>query len=207
MVESIVDAGEEECVCIEVEAADSLYLTRDFLVTHNTVAGSYEGTCHLTGLYPHWWEGRDFNRPIRMWAAGDFNETTRDVIQKEMLGGVEWHGDKKGVDGSGMIPRDLILQDTITWKSGVPDLVDTVRIKHKHGGQSTLGLKSYQQGRRSFQGTAQDVIWTDEEPPEDVYGEMLIRLMTTKGLAMLTFTPLAGWTKVVESFMPERKAN
>jgi hypothetical protein len=66
-----------------------------------------------------------------MWAAGDFNETTRDVIQKKLLGGVEWHGDKKGVDGSGMIPRELILQDTITWKAGVPDLVDTVRIKHQ----------------------------------------------------------------------------
>jgi phage terminase large subunit-like protein len=34
---------------------------------------------------------------------------------------------------------------------------------------------------------------------------MLIRLMTTKGMAMLTFTPLMGWTKVVESFYPEKR--
>lgn len=170
-----------------------------------TECGAYEGTCHLGGLYPGWWEGRVWNHPIRMWAAGDFNETTRDVIQKKMLGQVEWHGDKKGVDGSGMIPRELILQDTITWKAGVPDLVDTVKVKHRLGGESVLGLKSYQQGRRSFQGTEQDIIWTDEEPPEDVYNEMLIRLMTTGGMAMLTFTPLQGWTKVVESFYPDKR--
>ncbi|MEO7666999.1 MAG: terminase family protein [Dehalococcoidia bacterium] len=194
----------------EFFAAGAKYTERLFLAANRvgkTVAGSYEGTAHLTGKYPHWWKGRVFHRPIRMWAAGDFNETTRDVIQKEMLGQVEWHGEKKGVDGAGMIPRDLINQSSITWKAGVPDLIDTVRIKHELGGESVLGLKSYQQGRRSFQGTAQDVIWTDEEPPMEVYNEMLIRLMTTGGLAMLTFTPLMGWTDVVESFMPEQHVN
>jgi phage terminase large subunit-like protein len=197
---------------LEFFKAGRRYSERLFLAANRvgkTIAGGYEGTAHLTGQYPHWWEGRVWNRPTRMWAAGDFNETTRDVIQKKMLGGVEWYGDKKGVDGTGMVPRDTILQDTITWKAGVPDLIDTVRIDHRNlsgtvDGSSVLGLKSYQQGRRSFQGTEQDVIWTDEEPPMEVYGEMLIRLMTTKGLAMLTFTPLMGWTDVVESFYPER---
>jgi phage terminase large subunit-like protein len=109
-----------------------------------------------------------------------------------------------------MVPRERINQDTITWKAGVPDLIDTVRIDRRSlsgtpDGTSTLGLKSYQQGRRSFQGTEQDLIWTDEEPPEEVYNEMLIRLMTTRGCAMLTFTPLMGWTKVVEGFYPDKR--
>lgn len=167
-----------------------------------TEAGCYAATCWLTGDYPHWWNGRVWKRPVRMWAAGDTNESTRDVIQKKLLGGVKWYGDKKGVDGTGMMPLAAIDQDSITWKSGVPDLIDTVRIKFKHGGFSTLGLKAYAQGRRAFQGTEQDIIWTDEEPPMDVYNEMLIRLMTTKGLAILTFTPLSGWSDVVQSFMP-----
>lgn len=165
-----------------------------------TLTGCFELTAHLTGEYPHWWEGRVFHRAIRAWAAGDFNETTRDVIQKKMLGNVEWYGDKKAVDGAGMIPRQFIDMDSITWKAGVPDLIDTVKIHHRLGGASSLGFKSYQQGRRSFQGTEQDVIWTDEEPPIEVYNEMLIRLMTTGGLAMVTFTPLNGWTAVIESF-------
>lgn len=194
---------------LEFFRAGKTYTERLLLAANRvgkTECGAYEMTAHLTGEYPHWWEGRVWNRAVRAWAAGDYNETTRDVIQKKLLGGVEWHGDKKGVDGTGMIPRDRIVQDSITWKAGVPDLVDTVRVTHKLGGESILGLKSYQQGRRSFQGTEQDIIWPDEEPPMEVYNEMLIRLMTTKGLAMLTFTPLMGWTDVVESFYPDKRA-
>ena len=36
-IESIEPAGEAETVCIQVAAADSLYVTDDFLVTHNTL--------------------------------------------------------------------------------------------------------------------------------------------------------------------------
>ncbi|CAN5505855.1 hypothetical protein BH20ACT18_BH20ACT18_05260 [soil metagenome] len=40
-VEAIEPAGEAETVCIQVAAADSLYLTEDFLVTHNTLNDSF----------------------------------------------------------------------------------------------------------------------------------------------------------------------
>ncbi len=40
-VESIEPAGETETVCIQVAAADSLYVTDDFLVTHNTLNDSF----------------------------------------------------------------------------------------------------------------------------------------------------------------------
>ena len=40
-VHSIEPAGEAECVCIQVAAADSLYVTDDFLVTHNTLNDSF----------------------------------------------------------------------------------------------------------------------------------------------------------------------
>jgi hypothetical protein len=36
-IESIEPAGEAECVCISVEADDHLYLTKDYIVTHNTL--------------------------------------------------------------------------------------------------------------------------------------------------------------------------
>lgn len=41
MIDSIEPAGEAECVCIQVGAADSLYVTDDFLVTHNTLNASF----------------------------------------------------------------------------------------------------------------------------------------------------------------------
>jgi phosphate starvation-inducible PhoH-like protein len=40
-IDSIEPAGEAECVCIQVAAADSLYVTEDFLVTHNTLNDSF----------------------------------------------------------------------------------------------------------------------------------------------------------------------
>ena len=40
-VESIEPAGDAETVCIQVAAADSLYVTDDFLVTHNTLNDSF----------------------------------------------------------------------------------------------------------------------------------------------------------------------
>ncbi len=36
ILRSVEPAGEAECVCIRVAAADSLYVTNDFIVTHNT---------------------------------------------------------------------------------------------------------------------------------------------------------------------------
>jgi phosphate starvation-inducible PhoH-like protein len=40
-IESIEPAGEAETVCIQVAAQDSLYVTDDFLVTHNTLNDSF----------------------------------------------------------------------------------------------------------------------------------------------------------------------
>nr|WP_017587494.1 PhoH family protein [Nocardiopsis ganjiahuensis] len=40
-VDSIEPAGSEECVCIQVAAEDSLYVTEDFLLTHNTLNDSF----------------------------------------------------------------------------------------------------------------------------------------------------------------------
>lgn len=185
------------------EAGDK-YRERCFMAGNRvgkTIAGAFEGTTHLTGDYPHWWVGYYFNRPIRMWAAGKTNETTRDIVQEKLLGQVIGSGSTKSVSGTGMIPGDLI--GDINWKQGVPDLVDNVMVKHVSGEWSMLGFKSYQQGRGSFEGTEQDFIWLDEEPPIDVYGECLIRTATTNGRIVLTFTPLEGMSETVMQFIPQ----
>jgi phage terminase large subunit-like protein len=168
-------------------------------------AGGYEMSCHLTGRYPAWWPGRRFKHPVRAWACGKTNETTRDIVQTTLLGDIEYLGMRKVVDGSGVIPKDCIgtQAGSIAWKQGVQDLLDTIKIKHITGGWSKLGFKSYQQGRGSFEGTAQHVIWDDEEPPIDVYNEQVIRTATTRGIIMVTFTPLEGMSDVVRQFLPD----
>jgi phage terminase large subunit-like protein len=163
--------------------------------------GGFETTCHLTGLYPDWWEGRVFTKPVRFWAAGKTNETTRDIVQSTLCGDIAYEGQRKIVTGTGLIPGALI--GGITWKQGVADLIDTVKVKHRSGGWSLLGLKSYQQGRGAFEGTAQHGIWLDEEPPLDIYGECLIRTATVNGITFITFTPLEGVSETVLQFMPQ----
>jgi phage terminase large subunit-like protein len=158
-----------------------------------SIGGAYEATCHLTGLYPHWWEGKRFNGPTEGWAAGDTGQTTRDILQDVLL------GFPTGVLGTGMIPGDLITQ--VRRRSGIADAIDTVKVRHVTGGTSILGFKSYDQGRRSFQGTGKDFIWLDEECPQDVYGECIIRTMTTSGVVYVTFTPLSGQTKFIQDFL------
>lgn len=193
---------------MEFFAAGATYRARCLMAANRVgktfSAGGYEMTCHLTGDYPTWWPGRKFRSPIRAWACGKTNETTRDIVQTTLMGDIEYQGNRKTVDGSGVIPRDKIGVDPgqLTWKQGVQDFIDTVKIKHKSGGYSKLGFKSYQQGRGSFEGTSQHVIWDDEEPPEDIYGEQIIRTATVRGILMLTFTPLEGMSDVVQRFLP-----
>ena len=159
--------------------------------------GAYEVSYHLTGDYPEWWNGRVFKEPVSFWCAGDTSKTVRDIIQDKLLG-------KPGEYGSGMIPGSYLVKTTP--KHGLPDAVDTIYVKHFtdgiEDGVSDCGLKSYDQRREAFQGTEKHGIWLDEEPPEAIYVECLMRTMTTNGLIMCTFTPLMGVSAVVMSFMP-----
>ena len=157
-------------------------------------AGGYEVTLHLTGLYPHWWIGRRFSRPINALVAGDTGTTTRDIIQTKLCGPVSKLG-------TGLIPFESLGETSA--KAGIPGAFDIVSVKHEPSGEwSTLQFRSYDQGRIAFQGTERDVIWCDEEPPKDVYDECLIRTMTTNGIMLCTFTPMNGLSEVAMSYLP-----
>lgn len=190
---------------LEFFKAGATYRERCFMagnrVGKTEGGGGYETTLHLTGEYPSWWEGREFDDPVRFWASGKTSETTRDIIQAKLFGEVVGSGPNKRFKGDGLVPREAIAG--VTWRAGVSNLADTVKVERIHGGLSTLGLKSYQQGRGSFEGTEQDGIWLDEEPPLDIYGECVIRTATTNGLIFITFTPLEGMSEVVMSFLPK----
>lgn len=155
---------------------------------------AYAAAVWLTGEYPHWWEGKRFKGAVNILVAGETGRLVRDSIQDKLLG-------PPGDHGSGLIPKDAIVSKSA--KSGVPDAVDTVQIKHANGGISVLQFQSYDQGREAFQATARDVVIEDEEPPLAIHNECLIRTMTTQGLVLLAFTPLKGQTETVQSF--ERK--
>jgi phage terminase large subunit-like protein len=160
--------------------------------TGKTEAGNFEAVCHATGMYPDWWEGRRFNHPVLIWIGGDTATTVRDITQKKLFGEIN-------DIGSGMLPKDKIIDHKT--RRNVPDSVEIIYVKHITGGTSTIVFKTYEQGRATWQGTEVDFIWMDEEPPQDVYGEAMIRLMTTHGSMIVTYTPLQGLTDLVISFL------
>jgi phage terminase large subunit-like protein len=163
-----------------------------------THVGAFEAACHMTGLYPDWWNGRRFAKPTRGWIAGETSLVVRDVQQKKLCGepGVE------AAFGSGMIPKDLFT-DRPSLARGITDAYDTIQVKHVSGGVSVARFKSYEQGRQKFQGETLDWLWFDEEPPMDIYSEGLTRTAATCGIAFMTFTPLQGPTDVVNRFLDE----
>jgi phage terminase large subunit-like protein len=182
---------------LEFFDAGKTYRERCFMAGNRvgkTIAGGVEVTYHLTGAYPHWWDGYRLDRPARVLVAGDTTQTTKDILQAKLLGDF--------LDmGGGLIPRECIGPHTS--KSGVAQGVESIKVKHVSGGWSTLKLRSYEQGRKIFQGTEEDLIWFDEEPPLDVYNESLVRTMTTGGRTILTFTPLMGMSDTVMTFLPK----
>lgn len=161
--------------------------------------GGYECATHTTGRYPPWWKGHRFEYPVDWWAAGKTNETTRDIIQAKLFGKITMVGTRKRLSGTGLIPGEDIAD--VQFKRGA-DLIDVAQIKNQFGGFSTIGLKSYEQGRGVFEGTEKHGVWFDEEPPLNVYIEARIRTMTTSGHMLLTFTPMEGMSEVVMEFLP-----
>ena len=162
--------------------------------TGKTLAAAMELAMHACGQYPEWWKGYRFDRAIRAWAAGETSEVVRATIQLLLLG-------EPGQHGSGCIPKASLVD--VTSARGLSDLVDTIRVKHAGGDESTIALKAYSQGRERFQGATIDYIWFDEEPAAEIFTEGLTRVNVSGGPCVLTFTPLKGVSTVVKRFLHE----
>ena len=96
---------------MEFFRAGSLHRERLFMAANRvgkTVAGGCELTYHMTGDYPEWWDGARFDRAVQCLAAGDTSSTTRDIIQKKLLGGI-WGTPEFG---TGLIPGHTLMKPT-----------------------------------------------------------------------------------------------
>jgi phage terminase large subunit-like protein len=182
-----------------------LHIRERLLIAGNqlgkTFSAGAEHAMHLTGRYPDRWKGAVFDEPVVGWAASETGQSTRDTVQRILLG-------EPGQWGTGAIPADAIAK--IKRAAGaVPDMVDTVLVRHGGGGdvqagQSRVTIKTYDQGRARWQGETLDFVWFDEEPDEDIYFEGLTRTNAKGGIVTLTFTPLKGVSSVVRRFLNER---
>jgi phage terminase large subunit-like protein len=160
-----------------------------------TLAGGFETAMHATGLYPDSWDGYRFDGPTVGWVCGETGEVVRDTVQKVLVG-------RPGQLGTGSIPKDAIVECVSA--RGIPDLLDTIKVKHVSGGVSIIGLKAYAAGREKFQGETLDYVWFDEEPAADIYTEGLTRTNVGAKPVWMTFTPLKGVSTIVKRFLHEK---
>jgi len=177
-----------------------------------THSAAEEVSYHLTGRYPTmkthgWdWEGIRYDYPILLWAIGITTDSTRSVLQKEILG-TEMAKDLDMV-GTGSVPRDCINFETIE-RDG-----NTIRLAHiahytdgVFDGFSTLSFRSTQQGLQSLMGAAVDFILLDEEDHYkslEIYSQCLTRTSTKdKGRVLITATPEVGYTELIRKFTEE----
>lgn len=179
-----------------LEDRRGLPANQKFLQAANQIGKTYcaalEIAMHATGEYPDWYRGIRLDNPKTIQVSGVTNETTRDICQAELFGNPE--DDEKL--GTGSIPKANIVQTFR--KPGIPNAFDSVRVKHKKGHEVTIKLKAYEAGFKKFMGSRNDACWLDEEPPYDIWSQILRSQFARPGSIILaTFTPENGVTQLV----------
>ncbi len=165
-----------------------------------TLTTCVEDSLHFTGKYDElgWkWGGKRFNRPVKGWVCSITSETSRDILQNELLGNPV---------GTGLLPKEDIL-DIRYRQAGIPNVVDTVEVRNKFSKHkpSICQFKAYDQGWRKFQGASNiDFVHLDEEPDENnmkearIVSEVMTRLVArADGILYASLTPLLGETQLI----------
>jgi len=160
-----------------------------------TVSTCFETAVHLTGRYPDWWVGKKFAKPVTVFVAGEGWEQVARVLQDELLGTKDVK--IKDALGTGAIPKECIVTETMR-VDGANCI--GVEIKHKAGGKSYLLFGNYTQEVRNLQGFKLDFVVFDEQPPDDIFSELVTRTATTQGQVLCSFTPLKGLNGLVSKF-------
>lgn len=198
---------EEKQRCYRVSGEDHTFILQDYNVTHNcgkTLAGTHEVAFHATGIYPTWFSGWEL--PSRLDAvsgqqictiivAATDSKTLRDSVMKKII------GTEMADYSDGLIARKYMIDGSFVKSRGVSGgLLDSVQVRRVDGSICTIYFRSYEQGRENLQSITADYVYCDEEPPQDVYSEMMARLAATGGHFAMAFTPLKGMTPIVQEY-------
>lgn len=164
-----------------------------------TRSASAEIAIHATGLYPSWWQGRRVVGGGKYWCCAETTEDAKNILQEALLG-------PSGMHGTGWIPAERIVDITYR-QAGIPEVVETITVRHVSNQLSRITQKTYQMEVRGFRGESLDGMWCDELVPMDIYTEGLTRLLDRKGFMIVTFTPTEGPGDVVRHFMEAKEGS
>ncbi len=147
-----------------------------------TECGAVECVYITRGIHPY----RENRKNTFGWVVSLTTQVQRDVAQAKILQYL-----------SPYWIEDIVMQ---SGRKDAPHLgvIDQIHVKNVFGGVSVIGFKSCDQGRERFQGSSLDFVWFDEEPPEDIYDECLMRVLDRNGDIFGTMTPLKGLTFIYD---------
>ncbi len=156
-----------------------------------TECGAVEAVWLARGNHPY----RKNRKDVFGWVVSLTAQVQRDVAQKKVL----------------YYLRPDWIED-IVMTSGRKDnpaagVIDQIFVRNVFGGTSVIGFKSCDQGRERFQGSSLDFVWFDEEPPQDIYEECVMRVLDRKGDIFGTMTPLKGLTFLYSEIYLNRRNN
>lgn len=144
--------------------------------TGKSVCGALETIWYATGTHPY----IALSHACNGWVVSLTRQVQRDVTQAKILEYLppEWIVKVVMVSGSAFAPAHGVI--------------DFIIVRNVFGTYSKIGFRNCEQGRERFQGVSLDYVWFDEEPPEDIYDECLLRLLDSGGVHWVTMTPLKG---------------
>lgn len=169
-----------------------------------TIAGTHETAFQATGIYPDWytgWKGKSRvdvvsgKKVFNIVVAATDSKTLRDSIMKKIV------GSEADDYSDGLIAKKYQIPGSEVKSRGVSGgLLDSIQVRREDGGICTIYFRSYEQGRENLQSLTADYVYCDEEPPQDVYAELMARLNATGGHFAMAFTPLKGLTPLVQEY-------
>jgi phage terminase large subunit-like protein len=119
------------------------------------------------------YRSRPIREDIKILVGSESNEYNRDIIVPKLRR---------------LIPKSLIVKETRIQRG----FVDFWELPN--GG--LIKFKNYEQEADKWAGDDYDFVWLDEEPPYDIFKEVLLRTVDRGGEIVLTMTPIKGVTYV-----------
>lgn len=136
-----------------------------------TVGGGTETVMWLLGNHPY---RRTFEPPVRLrCVTTDFKQGLEKIVKPEIS---KWMPPSGLINGSWEDSYNKELR-TLTCSNG-----------------SFLEFLTYEQDIEKFAGTSRHGTWFDEEPPEHIFQECILRHVDTGGSWWMTMTPVEGMT-------------
>lgn len=150
--------------------------------TGKTECGAVECVYLARGIHPF----RENKPKTDGWVVSLSTRVQKDVAQKKVLS----YLDPKWIVGIVMSSGSQVNPEN--------GIIERILVRNVSGEISTIGFKSVEEGRDKFQGASLDYVWFDEEPPESIYTECVMRVLDKKGDIFCTMTPLLGKTFVYD---------